>query len=81
MHIFNDFFYLTLPLKILYLQNDDAILETIHLINIKTATVYFDEYYNFGTEVKNSIVKGRNITSFTGNPVDSCIEGLNHLIN
>lgn len=58
-----------------------TILETIHLINIKTATVYFDASYNFGTDIKHSIVKGKNITSFTGNPVDASIEGLNHLIN
>ena len=57
-----------------------TILETIHLINIKTAAVYFDESYNFGTDIKSSIVKGKNITSFTGNPIDSCIKGLNHLI-
>tara|TARA_X000000368_G_scaffold388648_1_gene350310 strand:- start:52 stop:474 length:423 start_codon:yes stop_codon:yes gene_type:complete len=58
-----------------------TILETINLINIKTATVYFDASYNFGTDIKNSIVKAKNITSFTGNPVGACIEGLNHLIN
>ena len=57
-----------------------TILETINLINIKTAVIYFDSNYNFGTDKKKSIYKGHNIKSFTGQPIESCINGLNFLI-
>ena len=57
-----------------------TILETINLIEMKTSVVYFEEPYNFGTNANESIIQGKNIKSFTGQPVPSCIEGIKHLL-
>ena len=57
-----------------------TILETITLIKIKTAVIYFDQPYGFGTFENKSILKGENIKSFTGQPVSSCLEGIKHLL-
>ena len=58
-----------------------TILETINLIEMKTSVVYFEEPYNFGTNENQSILRGENIKSFTGQPVSSCIEGLKRFLN
>ena len=58
-----------------------TILETINLIKIKTSVVYFEQPYNFGTDENKSIFHGENIKSFTGQPVSSCIEGLQRFFN
>ena len=57
-----------------------TILETITLIKIKTSVVYFEQPYNFGTNEKESIIQGKNIKSFTGEPISSCLEGIDHLL-
>ena len=57
-----------------------TILETITLIKIKTAVIYFNQPYGFGTFENKSILKGENIKSFTGQPVSSCLEGIKHLL-
>ncbi len=62
-------------------RNNFTILETINLINIQTAAIYFDGDYSFGTEKKDSILKSDVITEFTGKPIDVCIEGLKYLID
>ena len=58
-----------------------TILETINLIEMKTSVVYFEEPYNLGTNENQSILRGENIKSFTGQPVSSCIEGLKRFLN
>ena len=58
-----------------------TILETINLIEMKTSVVYFEEPYSFGTNANESIIQGKNIKSFTGQPVSSCIEGLKRFLN
>ena len=60
-------------------RNNYTVLETISLIKIKTSVVYFEEPYSFGTNENESIVQSKNIKSFTGPPVSSCIEGIKHL--
>ena len=60
-------------------RNNYTVLETISLIKIKTSVVYFEEPYSFGTNENESIVQSKNIKSFTGPPVPSCIEGIKHL--
>ena len=60
-------------------RNNYTVLETIRLIKIKTSVVYFEEPYSFGTNENESIVQSKNIKSFTGPPVSSCIEGIKHL--
>ena len=62
-------------------KNNYTILETINLIKLKTALVFFSEKYSFGTLEKESIFKGKYFHSFTGLPIQSSIEGLNFLIN
>ena len=57
-----------------------TILETINLVQLKTSVVYFEKPYNFGTNANESIIQGKNIKSFTGQPVPSCIEGIKHLL-
>ena len=57
-----------------------TILETINLIQIKTSVVYFEKPYNFGTNANKSIIQGKNIKSFTGQPVSSCIEGIKRFL-
>ena len=55
-----------------------TILETIKLIKIRTSVIYFEEPYNFGTNEDESIIQGKNIKSFKGQPVSSCIKGIKH---
>ena len=61
-------------------RNNYTILETITLIKIKTSVIYFNQPYNFGTNKKESIFQGENVKSFTGQPLSSCIEGIEHLL-
>ena len=57
-----------------------TILETINLLKLKTSVVYFEHPYNFGTGENKSIIQGKNIKSFTGQPVSSCIEGIKRFL-
>mgnify|MGYP001260317103 CR=1 FL=1 len=61
-------------------KNNYTILETIKLIKINTSVVFFDEPYCFGTREKESIFIGDNLKSFAGDPVTSCIKGIEHLL-
>ena len=61
-------------------KNNYTIFETIKLINIKTSVVFFSEPYSFGINEQDSIIKGDNIKSFSGDPVSSCIKGIEHLL-
>ena len=62
-------------------RNNYTILETINLINVKTSAIYFDGLYSFSSSEKNSILQGKNIVSFSGEPASSCIKGIKHLID
>tara|TARA_B100000214_G_scaffold369459_2_gene342558 strand:+ start:3329 stop:3751 length:423 start_codon:yes stop_codon:yes gene_type:complete len=57
-----------------------GILETINLINLPTAIIYFDKKFSFGTTQLNSIMKGENIKTFSGDPIKSCMKGLDYII-
>ena len=61
-------------------RNEFTILETLELINLKTAVVYFNEPFSFGTDEQNSIIVGNYIQSFTGDPLEACVRGLEHLL-
>ena len=61
-------------------RNNYTILETINLVQLKTSVVYFEKPYNFGTNANESIIKGKNIKSFTGQPVSSCMEGIKRFL-
>tara|TARA_B100000575_G_C22567142_1_gene359576 strand:- start:31 stop:453 length:423 start_codon:yes stop_codon:yes gene_type:complete len=61
-------------------RNNYTILETITLIKIKTSAIYFEQPYSFGSDKKNSIIQGENIKSFVGQPISSCIEGIEYLL-
>mgnify|MGYP001177605593 FL=1 len=61
-------------------KNNYTIFETIKLIDIKTAVIYFNDPYSFGTDEEDSIIKGSNIKSFTGDPLSSSTSGIKHLL-
>ena len=60
---------------------DWTMTETLELIALSTAVVYFEEPYDYGTSTSKSIISGKNIKSFSGPPVESCIEGLDYLLS
>jgi len=60
--------------------NNFTILETIKIINISTALILFDEPYSFNVQEKLSIFKGKKIKTFTGSPVDSCLDSIDYLL-
>ena len=62
-------------------RNEFTILETLELINLKTAVVYFHEPFSFGTDEQDSIIVGNYIQSFTGDPLEACVRGLEHLLS
>ena len=62
-------------------RNEFTILETLEFINLKTAVVYFNEPFSFGTDEQDSILVGDYIQSFTGDPLEACVTGLEHLLS
>ena len=62
-------------------RNEFTILETLELISLKTAVVYFNEPCSFGTDEQDSIIVGDYIQSFTGDPLEACVTGLEHLLS
>lgn len=62
-------------------RNEFTILETLELISLKTAVVYFNEPFSFGTDEQDSIIVGDYIQSFTGDPLEACVTGLEHLLS
>ena len=62
-------------------RNEFSILETLELISLKTAVVYFNEPFSFGTDEQDSIIVGDYIQSFTGDPLEACVTGLEHLLS
>ena len=61
-------------------RNNYTILETILLIEIKTAVIYFDSNFSFGTSQENSILKDQRLKSFEGSPISICKEALGYMI-
>ena len=61
-------------------RNSYTILETINLIQIKTSVVYFYSDFSFGTSMEESIFLHDQIESFTGSPVEACIQGMEFLV-
>ena len=57
-----------------------TILETINLIQLKTSVIYFDSDFSFGTSIEESIFFHDNIDSFTGSPIEACIQGMEFLV-
>ena len=60
-------------------RDNYTILETINLIQIKTSVIYFDDDFSFGTKIKDSIFIHNKIESFTGTPIEACIQGIEYL--
>lgn len=60
-------------------KNNWELKEAIDLIDIKTAAIYFNENYSFGTSQEESIFVSKNIKPFTGNPLESCIDAIDYL--
>jgi len=61
-------------------RNNYTILETILLIEIKTAVIYFDNNFSFGTSQEKSILTGQRLKSFEGSPISICKEALRYVI-
>tara|TARA_Y100001980_G_C14284458_1_gene117714 strand:+ start:170 stop:592 length:423 start_codon:yes stop_codon:yes gene_type:complete len=61
-------------------RNNYTILETILLIEIKTAVIYFDNNFSFGTSQEKSILTGLRLKSFKGSPISICKEALGYVI-
>jgi 3-dehydroquinate dehydratase-2 len=59
---------------------DWSIAETLNLINIPTAIVYFEDPFSLGASETESIMTGEKIHSFSGQPVDACILGIDHIL-
>ena len=59
---------------------NQTLLETIKVCNLPTSTVYFDGKYNFGTSDKDTIIFGDNIKSFTGEPIETIISAIDHIV-
>ena len=55
--------------------------ETLSLVRLPTAIVYFDDPYDFGTLEKDSILSNVATKSITGPPIETCIQALDHIIN
>jgi len=60
---------------------DWSIAETLHLINIPIAMVYFDGPFSLGSNETESIMTGKKIHSFSGQPVDACVLGIDHILS
>ena len=60
---------------------DWTIVETLKLISVSSAVVYFEEPYGYGTPISDSIISGKKIKSFSGSPVECCTEGINYLFS
>jgi len=57
-----------------------TILETINLIQLKTSVIYFNDDFSFGTSMEDSIFTHNMIESFTGSPINACIQGMESLV-
>ena len=61
-------------------RNSYTILETINLIQLKTSVIYFNDDFSFGTSIEESIFFHDKIDSFTGSPIEACIQGMEFLV-
>jgi hypothetical protein len=43
--------------------------------------VYFDDPFSLGANETESIITGEKIHSFSGQPVDACVLGINHILS
>ena len=60
---------------------DWSIAETLNLINIPIAMVYFDDPFSLGANETESIMTGEKIDSFSGQPVEACILGIDSILS
>ena len=58
---------------------NQTLLETINLSGLPTASIYYHKSFSFGTEEKDSILKGNNIKSFPGNPIESTTSAIDYI--
>ena len=60
-------------------RNNFTLLETIRLINIKTAMIFFEGDFSFGTKEKDSVLIDDNIKNFSGHPFSAIVNALDYL--
>ena len=56
-----------------------TIKETLDLISIPAAFVFFDPPFDFGTPVSDSILNEKKSRSFSGSPIEACENALDYL--
>ena len=61
-------------------RNEYTLLETINILDIPTSIIYFNEPFAFGGAEESSIMVGKSIRSFIGEPVAACIQGIESFI-
>ena len=61
-------------------RNEYTIAETLSLISLPTAIVYFNKSFSFGTSQEESIMKTPKSSSFTGDPISASCKALDHLL-
>tara|TARA_B100000902_G_C27127157_1_gene821728 strand:- start:99 stop:521 length:423 start_codon:yes stop_codon:yes gene_type:complete len=60
-------------------RNNFTLLETIRLINIKTAMIFFEGDFSFGTKEKDSVLINDNIKNFSGEPFTAIVNAVDYL--
>ncbi len=60
-------------------RNNFTLLETIKLINLKTAMIFFEGDFSFGTKEKDSVLINENIENFSGDPITTIINAVDYL--
>ena len=60
---------------------NQTIFETIKIIDLQTAAVYFDKPYSLGAGEKDTIFVTDKIKSFSGKPIDTIKSAIDHIAN
>jgi len=59
--------------------SDYTIVETIQLVHLKTAAIYFEKPFQLGPQESDSILIGESVSSFSGEPIATCLHSLDFL--
>ena len=60
---------------------DWTVADTLNVIKIPTSMVYFEKPFFLGCKETDSILTGKYINSFSGQPIAACINGIDHLLS
>tara|TARA_Y100000031_G_scaffold42994_1_gene49414 strand:+ start:318 stop:749 length:432 start_codon:yes stop_codon:yes gene_type:complete len=62
-------------------KHEWTLAETLNLVSIPTAIVYFNPPYSFGTTESESIFNNEYHRSFSGQPMETCLLGMDYLLS